>query len=126
MRAGGCDAPGYSAAMREKAHVIASGGVREDERWVRALCLTCRKLSQMSIETGVARLPRDESGGIPVYCPDGLRHIGSMSPDRLSYGTCEGVSRYCRLISGGEREDSNRQNPGGAEYRCGTRWRTRP
>ena len=29
-------------------------------------------------------------------------------------------------LTGGEREISKRQNPQGAEYRCGARWRTHP
>jgi hypothetical protein len=33
------------------------------------------------IETRVASVLWDKSGGYPVYCPGGVRRIGSMSPD---------------------------------------------
>jgi hypothetical protein len=43
------------------------------------LPLTCRNL-QMVSKPGYVLLPWEESGGYPVYCPGGIRHIGSMNP----------------------------------------------
>lgn len=62
--------------------MTASGEIREDERWAMALCRRRVEMKLDEIETEVANLPRDESGGYPIYCPDGLRHTGSMSPDQ--------------------------------------------
>ena len=59
---------------------IASGAGREDERWTESpLPLTCRKWSD-DVETRAAPLSWDQPGGHPIYCPGGIRHIGSMSP----------------------------------------------
>jgi hypothetical protein len=40
--------------------------------------MRCRKRRD-DVETGGESLPRDESGGRPVYCPDGVRHKGGVN-----------------------------------------------
>lgn len=71
---------------------------------------------------------RDKPGGNPVYWPGGVRHKGGASlfcgfcTERGKAGSDNGVG--CLLAAGGERESAWRQESSGAEYRCGTRWRT--
>jgi hypothetical protein len=59
----------------------ASGMDREDERKDNEslLSLTCRNLMRRDRNRGRMAAP-GRVWGIPVYCPDGLRHRGSMSP----------------------------------------------
>ena len=52
--------------------------------------MTCRKRID-DVETGEKSLPRDESGGWPDCCPDGIRHEGGVTLNRAlvrNVGTC--------------------------------------
>jgi hypothetical protein len=52
--------------------------------------MTCRKRMD-DVETGGRSLTRDESGGRPDFCPDGIRHEGGVTLDQAlawNVGTC--------------------------------------
>ena len=52
--------------------------------------MTCRKRID-DVETGEKSLPRDESGGWPDCCPDGIRHEGGVTlglARARNVGTC--------------------------------------
>jgi hypothetical protein len=52
--------------------------------------MTCRKV-QDDVETGRNSLARDESGGRPDFCPDGIRHEGGVTLHQAfvwNAGTC--------------------------------------
>jgi hypothetical protein len=52
--------------------------------------MTCRKV-QDDVETGGNSLTRDQSGGRPDFCPDGIRHEGGVTLDQAfvwNAGTC--------------------------------------
>ena len=54
------------------------------------LLMKCRKLLD-DVKTGVSFLRREGSGGYPVYCPDGIRHRGSVKLVQAfmwNMGTC--------------------------------------
>ena len=53
--------------------------------------MTCRKRMD-DVETGGKSLTRDESGGWPDCCPDGIRHEGGVTQSRLLCGTWEPVA----------------------------------
>ena len=104
---------------------IASGEVREDERWVEPSAVDVSKLSQMRSEPGpqdLLGMSLGETRLLPRWSPAYRQH----EPGSGSRMERVKARPDTAVISSGEREDSNRRNPGGAEYRCGTRWRTRP
>lgn len=52
--------------------------------------MKCRKLIN-DVKTGVSFLRREESGGYPVYCPDGIRYRGGVKLVQAfmrNMGTC--------------------------------------
>ena len=52
--------------------------------------MTCRK-RRNDVKTGGESLPREGSGGHPVYCPDGIRHAGGVNLVQAlvrNMGTC--------------------------------------
>ncbi len=57
--------------------------------------MTCRKRID-DVETGEKSLPRDESGGWPDCCPDGIRHEGGVTlglARARNVGTCRPDAR---------------------------------
>jgi hypothetical protein len=59
--------------------------------------MTCRKRIG-DVETGEMSLPRDESGGWPDCCPDGIRHGGGVT---LGLAVARNVGT-CRLDAKGD------------------------
>lgn len=52
--------------------------------------MTCRKRMD-DVKTGDDRVPRDQSGRRPAYCPDGIRHEGGVTLVQAlarNMGTC--------------------------------------
>jgi hypothetical protein len=81
------------------------------------------------IKTGAYVGSRDKPGRRPVYWPGGVRCEGGAS---LICGFCmelgkagaENAASRLRRARGGQRERTEQQKLLGAEYHCGTRWRT--
>ena len=68
--------------------------------------MTCRKRID-DVETGEKSLPRDESGGWPDCCPDGIRHEGGVTlglARARNVGTCRPDVKGA-IQAGGPRED---------------------
>jgi hypothetical protein len=69
-------------------NVVGKGAARSRQVWVgkmsdgrnpRPLPLTCRKWSD-DVKTRARPIVLGSAWGSPVYCPGGIRHIGSMIP----------------------------------------------
>ena len=111
----------------EKAHwmrQVGTGKVSESEPLSR-----CRNQNRWHQNRGVWGCPGISLAGARVLarrCPAWRRREPGL---RLSRGTWEGGRRYCAPVPrqggwAGERERAERQEPQGAEYRRGVRWRT--
>ena len=77
--------------------------------------MTCRKV-QNDVETGGNSLTRDESGGRPDFCPDGLRHEGGVTLDQASVwnaGTCRSDDKGEARIGGPYEGESTDAEPQG-------------
>ena len=79
--------------------------------------MTCRKV-QDDVKTGGNSLTRDESGGRPDFCPDGIRHEGGVTLDQASVwnaGTCRFDAKEETQIGGPyEGESTDAEHRGGA------------
>ena len=84
--------------------------------------MTCRKV-QDDAETGWNSLIRDESGGRPDCCPDGIRHEGGVTPNQASMwnaGTCRPDAKGEIQIGGPyEDESTDAGHRGGAARSSG-------
>jgi hypothetical protein len=83
-------------------NVVEKGGTRSrqvrcEETSESKPLMTCRKRID-DVETGGKSLTRDESGGWPDCCPDGIRHEGGVT-SRLAFAWNVGT---CRLDAKGE------------------------
>src|SRR3954454_1034679 len=70
--------------------------------------MKCRKV-QDDVETGGNSLTRDESGGWPDCCPDGIRHEGGVTLNRApmwNAGTCHPDAKG-EIQIGGPYEDES-------------------
>ena len=70
--------------------------------------MTCRKRID-DVETGEKSLPRDESGGWPDCCPDGIRHEGGVTLHLAfawNVGTCRPDAKR-EIQVGGPHEDES-------------------
>ena len=81
--------------------------------------MTCRKRID-DVKTGEMSLPRDESGGWPDCCLDGIRHGGGVTLDQAlarNVGTCRPDAKG-EIQTGGPREDQSTE----AGHRGGAAW----
>jgi hypothetical protein len=70
--------------------------------------MTCRKRMD-DVETGGKLLTREESGGWPDYCPDGIRHEGGVTLQQAvawNVGTCRSDVKG-EIQMGGPYEDES-------------------
>jgi hypothetical protein len=70
--------------------------------------MKCRKRMD-DVKTGGRSLTREESGGCPDYCPDGIRHEGGVTLQLAfawNVGTCRPDAKG-EIQAGGPREDES-------------------
>jgi len=112
---------------RKSRDLIPAGVSRRDERWPQCgLCRPKRRKCVRRHQNQGLGCVLGSVWGISAYCPDGVRRTGSMNPASGSRTEHVNACRETSAGTGGEREDPERQNPQGTEYRRAARGRTLP